>query len=62
MDTKETMEIAKEIYCVVSKKLDVKTPPMFLASKGWVDRFMARYNVKNVTISGETASGDRQVA
>ena len=35
---------------------------MFLALKGWVNKCMERYNVKNVTISGEAGSGDRWVA
>ena len=56
------MEIAKEIYCGEVKKLNVETPPVFLASKGWVDKYMARYNVKIVTSSGEAASGDTQAA
>ena len=60
IDTKEIMETAKEIYCGVAKKLNVETPPMFLTSKGWLDRFMAKHNVKVVKIPVETASGDRQ--
>ena len=60
MDTKEIMETAKKMYCVVAKKLNVEISPMFLASKVWVDKFMARHNVKILTTSGEAASGDRQ--
>ena len=54
------METVKEIYCGVAKKLNVEIPPVFFTSKGWVDGFMARHNVKNVTISVEAASGDRR--
>ena len=44
--TKEIIKTAKAIYYGVSEKLNVETPPMFLASKGWVDKFMVRHNVK----------------
>ena len=59
VDTKEIMETAKEIYCGVTKKLNVETLFVFIASKGWVDNFLARHYVKIVTILGEAASGDR---
>ena len=50
VDTKEIMETAKKIYYDAAKKLSVETTPVFLVSKGWTNKCMARHNVDNVII------------
>uniref|UniRef100_UPI00358ECFDF tigger transposable element-derived protein 1-like n=1 Tax=Myxine glutinosa TaxID=7769 RepID=UPI00358ECFDF len=62
IDTREIMDTAKDIYAAVARKMGVQQPPVFLASKGWVDKFMSRHKVKSVKISGEAASGDKSAA
>lgn len=42
--------------------MDIQQPPVFLTSKGWVDKFMDRHKIKSVKISGEAASGDKAAA
>ena len=56
------MDTAREIYAGLAKKLGVQQPSVFLASKGWVDKFMSRHKVRSVKISGEAASGDKAAA
>lgn len=58
VDTKEAMDTAKEIYKGVAAKWGIQQPPVFFASRGWFDRFLARRKIKNVKISGEAASAD----
>uniref|UniRef100_UPI00358F3FBF tigger transposable element-derived protein 1-like n=1 Tax=Myxine glutinosa TaxID=7769 RepID=UPI00358F3FBF len=62
IDTREIMNTAKDIYAAVARKMGVQQPPVFLASKGWVDKFMSGHKVKSVKISGEAASGDKSAA
>ncbi|XP_076030751.1 distal antenna-related isoform X1 [Oratosquilla oratoria] len=56
------MATAKVLYKGVAIKMGIQQPPLFLASKGWLDRFMARHKVKSKVISGEAASADTTAA
>ena len=62
VDTHDLMDTALDIYKRVAAKLGVQQPPLFLASKGWVDKFMKGHKVKSSAISGEAASADTAAA
>ena len=47
-------------YIVIRPRNLMWKPHQCSSLQEWVDRFMTRHNVKNVTVSGEAASGDRQ--
>ena len=50
----DVMDAAKEIYAGVARTMGFQQPPLFLASKGWVDKFMLQHKVTSNQISGET--------
>ena len=62
VETREVMDTAKEIYVGVARKMGVEQPPLFLASKGWVDKYMACHKIRSKLITGEAASADNRAA
>ncbi|KAK3884887.1 hypothetical protein Pcinc_010861 [Petrolisthes cinctipes] len=62
VDTKDIMDTALDIYGRVARKLGVQQPPLFLASKGWLDKFIRRQKVTSKVLSGEAASANTDAA
>lgn len=46
VDTWEIMD--KDICAALARKLHVQQPPVFLASKGWVEKCMVHHKVKSM--------------
>ena len=62
VDTRDLVDTALDLYARVAVKLGIDNPPVFVASKGWVNKFQKRQKVKSVKASGEAASADRPAA
>ena len=62
VDTRDLVDTALDLYAHVAVKLGIDNPPVFVASKGWVNKFQKRQKVKSVKASGEAASADRPAA
>lgn len=59
VDTRKIMKMAKEIYASVACKAGIEHPKGFVASKGWVEKFMERHKVKSVKILDEATRGNK---
>lgn len=53
---------ALDFYKFVKSKAKDSSNETFVASRGWFDRFRARFSLHNVTFSGEKASADAEAA
>lgn len=47
---------------LVSQNGESSTGKTFNASKGWLERFKRHYNLHNIKMTGEAASGDKETA
>ena len=55
-------ETAREYYVGVCQKKNIKHPPQFTASKGWLQRFKKRCSLKHAKYQGEISSADKEAA
>ncbi|KAG7178217.1 putative Tc5 transposase DNA-binding domain-containing protein 2, partial [Homarus americanus] len=53
VETRDLMDTAKQLYQKLARKWEVASPPAFNASKGWIENFKSRHQVRNVKISEE---------
>ncbi|KAG7160090.1 putative Tc5 transposase DNA-binding domain-containing protein 3 [Homarus americanus] len=51
VETRDLMDTAKQLYQKLARKWEVASPPAFNASKGWIENFKSRHQVRNVKIS-----------
>ena len=55
-------ETAREYYVGVCRKKNIRNPPQFTASKGWLQRFKSRCALKHAKYQGEISSADKEGA
>ncbi|MPC56530.1 hypothetical protein E2C01_050492 [Portunus trituberculatus] len=48
VDTREVMDVAKEIYEGVARNWGIQKLPMFLPLKGWFERFTKRHRSRGL--------------
>lgn len=62
LDSMVLCEKARSLHKRFSEEIDKDDQREFKASKGWFHSFVKRYNLKNLKITGESASADAEAA